>query len=361
MKNFIFTMFAMFMMAMSMNAQTVYSNHKFWDNWSVGVEGGVQSNLHDWNAPQGATVGLHIDKQITPVYGLTFEGQTGFNNTANWLHPNQVHVHNGYAVDDVAIFATNRVNLMNWWGGYRGFPRRFEVEALGGLGYGMGFYKDINGDMTHNDNWLVKTGLNLNFNFGKTRAWTVNVSPTVVWGVTDRDGIDLYAGNAVAQINAGVTYHFRTSNGTHSFVKYDIASLNDKINTLRAENEVLKNRPAEVIEVVKEVVRETTNTVSVVAPTAEKIVIGFAFDSAELSPEAKCALDEMSKKYKVASVVAYASYEDKTPVDYNISLSKSRENVIVNYLHELGVTVDASEHLGAVNKESNRIAIVEFK
>lgn len=361
MKNFIFTMFAMFMMAMSMNAQTVYGNHKFWDNWSVGVEGGVQTNLHDWNAPQGATVGLHFDKDITPVYGLTFEGQCGFNNVANWMHPEQIHVHNGYVVDDVAVFATNRVNLMNWWGGYLGHRRLFEVEALGGLGYGLGFIKDVNGDMDTNDNWLVKTGLNLNFNLGKERAWTVNVSPTVVWGMTNRDGIDLYAGNAVAQINAGVTYHFRNSTGTHHFVSYDVAAMNDEINTLRAENEALKNRPAEVVEVIKEVVHETTNTVSVVAPNSEKVIIGFAFDSAELSPEAKDALLEMSKKYKAASVVAYASYEDKTPVYYNMNLSQSRETVIVNYLRELGVDILSSEHLGAVNKESNRIAVVEFK
>lgn len=370
MKHFIFTMVAAFMMALSMNAQTATEDSKFFDNWSVGLVGGVESNLHDFNAPQGAVAGIRLNKQITPTYGLTFESLTGINNTANWLHPEQYHVHNGLAFDDIQIYALNRVNLMNLFAGYKGQPRLFEIDAFGGVGYGRGWMKyefeqptteGVTSSYTeYNHNFLVKAGTDFNFNLGRTKAWTLHLTTAVVYGVTPNShGLGLDCRNATFLGAAGVAYHFQNSNGTHHFVQHNIGALNDEINALRAENEVLKNRPAEVREVVKEVVRETTKTV--VAPTAEKIIIGFAFDSVELSAEAKAELADMAKKYNLASVAAYASYEDKTPVAYNLALSEERANVICNYLKELGVTVSSSNHFGATNKESNRIAIVEFK
>ena len=37
-------MVAMFSMAYSANAQYNVDGHKFWDNWSIGVEGGITTN-----------------------------------------------------------------------------------------------------------------------------------------------------------------------------------------------------------------------------------------------------------------------------------------------------------------------------
>ena len=54
---------AMFAMAMASSAQ--YTGHKFFDNWSIGAEGGVSTNLHDWDVPNGAVAGINFTKGIT--------------------------------------------------------------------------------------------------------------------------------------------------------------------------------------------------------------------------------------------------------------------------------------------------------
>lgn len=363
MKNFIFSIFAMFVMALSVNAQT-QSNYagksNFLDNWSVGVNGGVQTNLHDWNAPQGAVTSLMFTKQVTPVFGLSFEGQVGWNNLANWNHNgysfNGVpvsaalsHVHNGNAVDAVGVFAYGNVNLMNLFADYKGKPRMFEIVPFAGVGYGHTFFNETYGnDLNH---VLAKVGSSFDFNLGKSRAWSVNVRPAVVYNVAESGhSYGLKAQHAVFEATAGVTYHFKTSNNKHHFANVIIPD--------PVVKEVVKEVPVEVVKEVQ-IVNEVVKTVA--AETKEKVIIGFAFDSAELSPEAKDALLELANKYESATVVAYSSYEDKTSANYNMRLSESRAAVIKNFLENAGVKVEKSEGLGSVNETSNRIAVVEFK
>ena len=71
MKKITLLMFAMFSMAYSANAQYNVEGHKFFDNWSVGVEGGITTNAHDWNTPNGAIFGINLTKAVTPV--VSFE------------------------------------------------------------------------------------------------------------------------------------------------------------------------------------------------------------------------------------------------------------------------------------------------
>lgn len=362
------------MFSMTANAQYAVDGHKFFDNWSVGVNAGVQSNLHDWNAPQGAVTGLTFNKQVTPVFGLTFEGQVGWNNLANWNHngydkfldylsngdPARIHtqpfthVHNGNAVDAVGVYALGNVNLMNWFAGYKGSPRLFEVVPFAGVGYGHTFFNSTYGDDINH--LLAKAGTSLDFNLGKERAWSINLRPAVVYNVAQGAAGNRAYGfkmqHAVFEATAGVTYHFGTSNGKHHFTNVVIP---DPVPV-----EVIREVP---VEVVKEVVIEkpVVETETVVATAPEKLVIGFAFDSAELSPEAKEALVELAKNHKAATVVAYASYEDKTPAAYNMKLSENRANVIANFLREQGVNVEACEGLGSLNPTSNRIAVVVGK
>lgn len=355
MKKIVMIFCAMFI-ALGMNAQ--YVGHRFFDNWSVGVEGGVQTNLHDWNAPQGAVAGLHLDKQVTPVFGLTFESLVGFNNLANWSHPEQAHVCDKTVVDAVSAFALGRVNLMNWFCGYNGYPRLFEVEALAGVGYGhtFGTDRDDNSSLNAND-FLVKAGANFNFNLGEKSAWTVNVTPAVVWGVCPTqhfNGLDCR--HAVAELTAGVTYHFKTSNGLHHLTKaqlYDareVDALNAEINKLRGEVEELSKRPA-VVEKIVEV------PVQVAAVTN---VISFAQNSAALSDDAVAALKALvANGAKKVAIDAYASPEGSE--NYNLTLSQQRACAVEKYLIDNGVEVVSASGHGATGAESNRIAIVTTK
>ncbi|MBR4516920.1 MAG: hypothetical protein IKO60_05945, partial [Bacteroidaceae bacterium] len=82
MKKFTLVLVAMFGMAMAASAQ--YTGHKFFDNWSIGVEGGVSTNLCDWDTPNGGVAGINFTKGVTPVLSLEFQLQAGFNDDANW-------------------------------------------------------------------------------------------------------------------------------------------------------------------------------------------------------------------------------------------------------------------------------------
>lgn len=359
MKKIIFSLIAAFIAVFSMNAQTVStvnygSSSKFFDNWSVGVNGGVQANLHDWNAPQGAVAGITLDKQFTSVFGVTLEGGVGFNNTANWsgFAGDRRHMelsHGGTAIENLYAMADLRANLVNAIWGYKGTPRFFEVEAVGGVGYGH-LYAPADRDLENfDDALLVKTGLNFNFNLGEKRAWAIRVSPAVVWDVTARSQFN--SNLAVAQLTAGVVYHFKTSNGTHHIAKahlYDQAEI-DALNAKIAE---LQNRPAVVKEVVKEVPVET-------AVATSKWVVTFPFDSAELTDAAKIELDKVDTSVTV-DVDTYASYEPKSSKEYNKSLTDRRLAAVKSYLESRGVKIaDATSH--GVDDAYGRVAIVTVK
>lgn len=230
--------------AMSGSAEKLYKSSRFFDNWSIGVNGGVQTNMHDWNVPQGGVAGLHIDKQVSPVFGLTFEGGVNFNGMTNWVHGTN-HVHNhlhgmyNNTVDAAAGFVVGRVSLFNLFGGYQGQRRAFDIEALVGVGAGHTFSTV---EQIEDEAFLTKAGLNFNFAVGEKRAWTINIKPAAVWASTawGHDGNNnLDVRRAVTELTAGVTYHFKNSNGTHSFAfgrgydQAEVDALNGNINDLR--------------------------------------------------------------------------------------------------------------------------------
>lgn len=99
--------------------------------------------------------------------------------------------------------------------------------------------------------------MNLNFNLGKSKAWTIAFKPAIIWNMgadTKAQGGNLpgysarYSANAaVYELLAGVTYHFGNSNGTHGFVNatlYDpseIDGLTRQADLLRNDIETRKN------------------------------------------------------------------------------------------------------------------------
>lgn len=129
---------------------------------------------------------------------------------------------------------------MNLFAGYNGSPRCFEIEVQGGAGWLHSYFPKS--ESRDYNTVGAKAGLNFNFNLGEAKAWTVSLSPAVLFNMKDHTDSEFY-GSHRAQFNltAGVAYHFLNSNGTHSFVQvqpYDaaqVAALNDQINQLRAE------------------------------------------------------------------------------------------------------------------------------
>lgn len=342
MKKFILTLMVTLMTVFTSFAQnqTNYSgSSKFTDNVSVGVVGGIETNLNEWNAPQGAVAGILVNKEISPLFGITLEGNTNINGLRNWVGS---HVH-GNTFDGIDVFLTPRLNLSNAFFKYKDSPRKFEVEAVAGLGYGWAFNnKNAGIDGAHN--LLAKTGLNLNYNV--TDAWTVMLRPAVVWAIHD----DAFSSNnAVAQLTAGVVYHFKTSNGTRSFNKaklYDqneVDALNGKINALQkdlndanATIEVLKNTPA-----------PQTGAQTVVKTVYPKVQ--FEQGSAKITSTSYANIYDIADALKDADgtikITGYASTEGTSK--YNKELSLKRAEAVKKALVKAGVSADKIQTVGA--------------
>ncbi len=240
----IFTLIAVCACMLSANAQTSVSGSKAFDNWSIGIDGGTGTNLHDWNSPIGGLLGIQLTKGVTPVVSFEFATQIGFNYNESWNNESF------NTVDEYMLLGSTKINLMNWLGGYNGKPRVFEIQARGGGGYMK--EKDLHGY------FVAKLGLDFDFNLGEKRAWTISVRPAVLLKGTnekyicDRD-CGRYTHNGVAQVTAGVTYHFKNSNGEHYFTpivarsQAEIDALMAEINDARALAEMEREEAIRII------------------------------------------------------------------------------------------------------------------
>ena len=319
MKKFILTMLLALTAVFSVNAQT-QSNYsgssKFTDNVSVGVVGGVETNLNQWNWPQGAVAGIVINKEITPVFGVTLEGNTNINGLGNWSKP-VTHFHCANTFDGISTYLTGRVNLTNAIWKYNGKPRKFEVEANAGPGYGFLLHQEYNA-------LLVKAGLNLNYNV--TDAWTIALRPAVVY---DLNGTGTFNTNhAIGQVTAGIVYHFKTSNGTRSFNKAklysqsEIDALNAKITDLRSNLEAA-NKTAKT---------NTIDTVYVESPSSLGNVVSFTLNSAKVDETQMANLDNAVRMLKENPdlKVTLKGYADKNTgsATYNKRLSVRRAEAV---------------------------------
>ena len=220
--------------AFTANAQTgetALQGTKFGDNWSIGINAGAVTPLTHSSFFKDArpAFGFGITKQLTPVFGLGIQGMGYVNTTQSKT---------AFDASDVSLLG--KVNLMNLFGGYQGTPRLFEIEALAGMGW-LHYYMNGPGDQ---NSWSTRFGMNLNFNLGETKAWTLGVRPAIVYdmeGDFNTAKSRFNVNNAAFELTAGITYHFMTSNGTHHFTKvkpYDpaeIADLNSAINDLRSQ------------------------------------------------------------------------------------------------------------------------------
>ena len=227
----------------NLNAQeTNLGGNKFCDNWSIGLNGGIVTPMtHSAFFKNAlAVVGLDVNKQLSPIYGLTLES----NWTVNTVSPMAAQYSNT-AFDAFNVMLLNRLNLNNIFTAYKGQPSLFEVELVGGFGWLRlnNFYETGEGA----NHLASKAGVNFNFNIGEKKAWTVAVKPAIFWDMSMWDAPvahshpNFNANYGNWEITAGVAYHFKNSNGKHYMTKvraYDaaeVAALNASINTLRQE------------------------------------------------------------------------------------------------------------------------------
>lgn len=177
------------------------------------------------------TMGVTINKQFSPIYGLSVEGMASINTNASYT-----------AFDVYNLSLLHRVNLNNLFVPYKGKPSLFEVEAVGGFGWLHStnpFWKQ--GDPYDRNHVSAKAGLNLNFNIGDAKAWTIGIKPAVVWDMTipGQEHLNFYSKQAAFELTAGVVYHFKNSTGKHYYSiecdRSEIDALNAMISSMRQE------------------------------------------------------------------------------------------------------------------------------
>ena len=346
MKNFIFMIMAALCSIMTVSAQS-QSNYcgssKFFDNVSIGVVGGVETNLNDWNAPQGAVAGIVLNKEISPIFGVTLEGTTGINNIANWAKP-VTHFHCGNTFDGISTYLTARVNLTNAIWKYNGKPRKFEVEANAGPGYGFLLHQEYNA-------LLVKAGLNLNYNV--TDAWTIALRPTVVY---DLNGTGTFNTNhAIGQVTAGIVYHFKTSNGTRSFKKAKLYSQSE-VDALNAKIKDLQSNLETANKAVKTNAINTVDTVYTESPSSLGNVVSFTLNSAKVDETQMANLDNAVRilKENPDLKVTLKGYADKNTgsATYNKRLSVRRAEAVKKVIvDKYGIDTDRIDVLGVGDTE----------
>lgn len=363
----IFTLLAFGAFAVTASAQ--FQGTKFFDNWSIGIEGGATTSLSGqgkinssnkafsegafWGGMRPA-FGVEVTKQITPGFGIAIQDHA----ITNWTDASSI-----IDVNDLGLIG--KVNLMNLFGGYKGKPRLFEIEAALGGGWrhyvaGGQSYIGTNenaevGVEGHSarDNFFTKGGLNFLFNVGPKKAWTIAVKPAVVWDMDgfpkfNHDGAKFIKKNANFELFAGVAYHFKSSNGQHYFTKvraYDQAevdALNANINNLRGkiadqegvisnlQNEVneLRNRKPQVIEKIVEK-EKTTNTNTL--ETNVYFQIGKSVIPASQVPSVERVASYL--KNHADSKVVIRGYASKDgPQALNIKLAKNRAAAVKDML-----------------------------
>lgn len=232
-------LFAAAAMAVSVNAQTVTESKTF-DNFYIGINGGAQVKTtgESWMNNLNSNAGLRIGRWFTPVFGLAAEGNVYFNDHCKHYMPQSKTL---ARYMNVGLIGT--VNLSNWFAGYKGEPRLFEVVPVFGFGWGHTFGTAA-GDNEKELNALTsKAGIDFTFNLGKAKAWQVYVEPSMNWSLNGYgyEGVAYNINQSAFQLNAGIVYKFKNSNGSHNFTiaqlrdQNEIDGLNSQINSLRGD------------------------------------------------------------------------------------------------------------------------------
>ena len=339
-------MLALICAVVSAKAQIATENSNALDNVSVGVTAGVSTPL-DFNSvfPLNTNVGLKLQKDFSPVFGLQAEGLAVLND-------------NHFSDIKTAVKATNVglngvFNLSNIFKGYRGTPRTFEVSTVTGFGWLHTW--------NTSDNFLTaKTGLDLALNLGKKKATSIVFTPAVFWNLNKIGDIHMNKHNAQLALNVSLIHHFKTSNGTHHFKTYDIGAMISEIDRLNGALSECESREPKVIEKIVEVPAQTATTnaqedATVTSTNGDKWTVSFANGSAKLTPEAKFVLNQIGND-AIVDVVATASPSGTK--EFNQKLSEKRAKAVADFLtNERGVKVNSAVGKG-VDPVSGRTAVI---
>lgn len=390
MKKFFTMLVAMVMMfTLTTNAQTIEES-TFFENTYISINGGATTTgmFKDVPSPffwdgaksivDGArlTTSVELGKYITPAVGFSVEGIGYFNTTTSKT-----------AFDEMLVVGNAKLNVFNWLGGYKGYPRRVELVGVVGMGYGHDFVGEgqtwtsspdvaslekvygVGGTFTDQNYVAYRTGAELNINLGQARAWQISIRPGVTWfnkRNEEYQSMPRFANDARANLTVGLVYKFgsKRKGGSHNFVVCPYNFTQADIDAAIAE--ALKKRPAEVkvdtvikkIEVVKEVPVEKTETVY------NPLNVTFAMGSANLTAVEKAKIADYLESTGAKEVFIVGSADKGTgTVERNEYLAKERANAVAKEIENKGIKVRTDFTFDVIENspEASRAAIINVE
>jgi len=364
--------------AQQMTAQTVEES-KLGDNWYVGVNAGVNAKTTHTAIFKNInpSAGLRVGRYLTPVFGFAVEGEVYFNNKGGVYRPL------GTFVKGLNVSLLGTTNFSNWFGGYKGEPRLFEVVGVYGLGWGHVFgtsgckdalYRALGNEFTNNL-FTSKLGIDFTFNLGAEKAWQVYVEPNITYGLNPQgtDDVQFNINKSAIGLLVGVNYKFGNSNGTHNFKiaqlrdQAEIDALNSKINELRAagdqKDRTIQDNNKTINDLKSQLAAEKNKKPVVVNEKTNVLQPTVIFKQGKSSiDQAQYASIEMVAKYmknhKDANILikGYASPEGSK--ELNQKLSEARATAVKNALvKRYGISASrlTTQGMGATDKISDEV------
>lgn len=336
---------------------------KFFDNWSIGINGGAQTPTtnHAFFKSARPSFGVELRKDLSPLFGLSAQVQAYINGgpVANGMLPvfPTEHYTIGYrgkrAIDNVKYTINGNVNLMNLFGGYIGRPRLFELEAKIGGGFLHTYSGRAAASQASNDALFVDLGLNALFNLGEKRQWAIKLSPSIGYFIDPTSGAmldegDLNINRSAIELQAGIVYRFGNSYGRSHFALTDAndvdeAGLNNTINDLRNQLNAKQGEIAPLQQQVRSLQQQLADlrnqkqqqTVEVKEKRVIESIVHYRLNKTVIDPSQVPNVERVAlylKKFPQATahVTGYASIEG--PAKNNMRLSIGRANAVKNML-----------------------------
>lgn len=358
MKKIISFLFALIMTITVANAQTV-KNKGVFSQMYLGIKGGAVHNpvsnydnfdfkKLNWN---GA---LELGKDVTPITGFSLEGI---------CNPD---FENGFNVDRIDVFGNTKFNLMNLFGGYKGYPRRVEIKTVTGIGWNHYFDNNAESEKTvKNPNDIaLQGGLEFDFNLGKNRNWYITFSPMMQANeiLYNKKDIGPTVKKADLKVNLGIAYRLGIGNKSHNFEICDKVYTEQQYADLYALYDECMSRPAQIDTIV---ITQETSIEVVKNNELSNAVIVFAKNSSELTKDEMHRLDIiMSCLDKEYSYMIVGSADSATGTEsYNRELAQKRASLVAEIMTKNGFdNVEVSTQIDVLyDQEITRCAIIRIK
>ena len=324
----LFLVLAAVVLTASASAQEkeVLTDHKTFDNWYIGFNGGVATPMQKWDETGfmkgiAPSAGLRLGKNFTTSFGVAFDANAYIKSGEKSLMKSRTFI------DAINVDALGTFNVFNFFGGYLGKPRRVELIALGGFGWSHQF----GGSFPRANGINSKAALDLTFNLGSSRAVQLYLEPAVIFGLWDNGRMTNALSNyhnhfkydsrcGLFQLNIGMNFKFGTSNGTKNFAfarlrdQSEIDALNIRINELRDESDSKDRRIARDIRRIAELEDSLEAAKKVKAPIVNKVTKVVNVNNNVLQPtvifgQGKSSVDAA----QMASVAMIAKYMKNHP------------------------------------------------